>query len=191
MNKLLLTTVLGASLLTPALAYAATNGSLGSTSTGSLGVRVFVEPPVEPEIQITGLEDINFDDIISGGSGSNSRSEAINNICVFGGSSSTYTLEINSANNQNTNGVGFLFSGDEFNQQSLEYTWRFDDGSGNFLENGNSSNTLIPNAGGSTSCAQTNERSSLTLSVPNTNGVFADTDAFQLADVLTLTVVPN
>ncbi len=82
--------LLGVTLsLVPGVALAATDGSLGTSSTGEMTVSVSLTP--EPtQIQITGLDDINFDKTLGGSPKVNAPISA----CVYMDDVGTFGVEV-------------------------------------------------------------------------------------------------
>ena len=90
-----LTLLLLTSLAIPSMAVAATDGTIGATSTGNVNISFVAEAPVappEPEVEIFGLEDFNF--------GSKAPDDpmpsaiTISNICVYLTVQGTYSLAL-------------------------------------------------------------------------------------------------
>ena len=73
----------------PALAHAATDGTLGTSSTGEIGVSVKLTPQ-PAQISITGLKDVNFDKTIGDSLSADQTLEA----CVFMDEGGTYAVEV-------------------------------------------------------------------------------------------------
>ena len=91
-NKFLALVALSA--FTPMTAMAATDGTLGTSSTGTVGLTVErVAAPVV-NVQITGLEDIDFGTAVGDAPFPDNQNVTISNICVFMDSLGTYAIEV-------------------------------------------------------------------------------------------------
>ena len=94
--------------LLPISAFAATDGTPGDTSTGSLTFTLTInEPP--PQIQVTGLQDIVLDTTVGTNPGSGSS-----NVCVYMSEPGTYRADVT---------VTPLV----INQTAVPYTFSFED----------------------------------------------------------------
>lgn len=90
-KNILIATASFAAILLPA--SAATNGTLGSTSTGSVEISANIQDTAPTEIQITGMEDIDFG-ILSTGSGSLEVQSNLTGACIYMPSGGTYDLTV-------------------------------------------------------------------------------------------------
>ena len=182
MKKLYLTTLLGAAITLPYMAQAATDGTLGATSTGSVGVQLKVLADPVSNISISGLSDIIYPDRtldILGGSASST------DLCVYADQASTFSIEITSANNPVSDGLGTLKAS---NGQTLVYLWvlyynQFDSGLGFNIANGIPTDDLV-GCGGNTA-----DRYLQTHIQHNAN--FNVTEDTVFTDTLTITVSPE
>ena len=84
---LLLTT-----MAVPSMAFAATDGVLGTTSRGTVNISVVAQAPTVPMAQITGLEDFDFGNIAN--DAPTPPSQTISNICVYMNTQGTYSMEL-------------------------------------------------------------------------------------------------
>ena len=155
MKKLLLTAVLGSSLFIPAFA-AATDGTLGSTSTASMSISLTSIDNPASEIQITGLQDIDFGDVEYSVTPS---PITVGSICVYLSTASTYSISLDG--NGNSPSVGSLhtdLSGGTrlFRYYSFEYT----DPDGNIV---NTSDTMSGLRGSASPECSLSETASLTI----------------------------
>ena len=169
------TILLAAALAVSATSFAATDGSLGVLSTGSVEVSltgVFVN---NGDAQITGLQDFAFGNVNTGDTASLTK----NNICVYLSSASTYAIEIVSTNSTRP-GQGQLQYRVGPSGADLDYTWAYSAGSVRVTGadgTGLSGSSTVGCSGGTTA--------SLTLSTATlqSSGLYSDT--------LTLTVSPE
>ena len=179
MNKFYLTSLLGTVLVLPNVALAATDGTLGATSTGGVGITLEIEQ--DAVIQVTGLGDFYLGSLEEG-----SLSEASftdNEVCIFTAGAQTYSLEISSLNNPDSNGVGHMSDGDA---KTVEYSWRFDDNDGHVLEDNNTQSGLT--AADEAGCAS-GGAASMAITV---DGAPLAVDSFTpFSDTITLTVAPE
>ncbi len=76
-------------LFGPRVGFAATDGTLGTSSTGEIGVSVSLTPK-PTQIQITGLDDVNFDKNI----GDSLEADQTITACVYMNDPGTYGVEV-------------------------------------------------------------------------------------------------
>jgi hypothetical protein len=122
MKKLIYSTFIGASLLIPVLA-SAVDGALGATSTGSFDITLNSIVPPASEIQISGLQDISFDNVAANETPS---PVTLGTICVYLSTASTYAIEIDAQASVFPSSSGNLgtsvASGTHFRHYNYEYT---------------------------------------------------------------------
>ena len=183
MKKLLI--LLTATALTSTSAMAATDGTVGGTSTGTTNVSLDLQAAPAPTIAISGLADLDFG-TITASSGSNvtltGQQASISNICVLLSGATTYALNINSQNAVQAN-ISYL---NDAASNSISAVWEYNDGNGTTVTTENS--TGLSSGPAAVTCNDINSKASLTLTLPNGGAPFP---AGAYSDVLTLTVSPE
>ena len=172
--------------LTATPAMAATDGSFGATSTGTIDVSVTgVEPPA-PEVRVSGLSDLDFGQITRNAGGHftiTGDTVSINTICVELNNASTYSIHIESANSGGQQ-IGRLFGANTGGSNQLQYGWTYTDSAGTAVTS-NDGTGLVPGSG--LGC-EFGGAASLTLS----GGSLANSGPAQaFTDTLTLTLAPE
>ena len=178
MKKLLLTALFGAAIAMPYIAQAATDGTLGSTSEASMNISLTSAGAATNEVQITGLQDINFGSIEQGTTPSPIR---LGRICVFMSEASTYSIEITPHAPAGAQ-LGLLFS--ELGLD-LTYSWRYETSDGGFTVSTLGSNFV----GSSTAGCSSATFASFTVS-PNSVSGTGNEDVVYTGSI-TLTVSPE
>ncbi len=174
--KKLSTALFISALALPSVALAATDGTLGATSSGTLSLQAEVIEIVQPqsEVQISGLQDIDFGNILEGATGS---AQTINSICIYLSTASTFSLTITSTNTFSlNNGAGLGFS----------YSASFTDPDGNSASTGLS--------GSSSPTCSNADMASLTVTPTGVAPAFDGTPistANGYTDQITMTVTPE
>lgn len=168
-------------------AMAATDGTQGSTSSGTLEVAMNLQPEPASEILITGLEDISFGTAVFG---DNPADQTISDICVQASTATTYSINIASFNNGvpgTGSMIGTSVNGDNF---AADYNWTYTDTAGTDVTGQNA--TGLQASSLSSECAPS-DRSSLALSVVSI--ARSETAVWEsevtITDQLTLTVSPD
>ena len=180
MKKLLITSVAVGMMMAPNLAFGATDGTLGATSTGDVGVRVIVIDTPASEAKITGLQDFDLAHITEF---QTPPAVTLNNICVFLSTAATYSLTISSSNLPASN-TGKMANG----TREVPYTWAFADKDGKSVTTKNGSAL----AGSNNANCSGGETASLTITPTGPAPEFDVSDlSNQLADILTLVVAPE
>ena len=167
------------SLLISTPAFAQVDGTLGSESSGSLDVSLSVAPAPEAEIQITGLENIDFGEFTDGESLPGTQS--ISNICVQGSNALTYSIRLSSLNDLDNTSGGRLVS-DLGSEAVATYTAVYTNFDGLSQDSG-----LALASGLGESCAS-DELSTLELTLVEISGVESLSEQENLTDTLTLEV---
>ena len=170
------------SLLISTPAFAEVDGILGITSTGTVDVSFTVAPAPDPEIQITGLDDIDFGSFIDGET--LPGTQIISDICVQGSNALTYSIQLSSANDEGNSSGGRLVS-DSGSEAVATYSAVYRDFEGVSAESG-----LALASGLGESCAS-DELSTLELTLDDCTGVESLSEEETLTDTLTLTVSPE
>ena len=174
--------LLATALALPSTSFAATNGTLGATSTGSVEVSLTATSVSSAgNAKITGLQDFAFATVTTNNA---PTPITVNNICVFLSTASTYAIDIASSQSS-TAGQGNLraFGTDEFGAATafvLGYTWLYTAGGVSVTSANGTGLTGSSTAG----CASgTTASLTLTPATPSNDGDYTDT--------LTLTVSPE
>jgi len=170
------------SLLISTPVFAQVDGILGDTSTGSLDVSFTVAPAPDPQIQITGLENIDFGSFIDGDTLPGEQS--ISNICVQGSNAVTYSIQIFGQNNPDGSNSGILMGATE-GGPTATYSAVYSDFDGVSTSSG-----LALASGLGEPCAA-DELSTLALTLGELTGVGTLSESETLTDILTLTVSPE
>ena len=170
------------SLLISTPAFAQVDGTLGTTSTGSVDVSFTVAPAPDPEIQITGLDNIDFGSFIDGETLPGTQS--ITDICVQGSNAVTYSIDISSENDPEGSNTGRLMSDAEAGAVAT-YNIVYSD-----FEGVSTSSGLALASGLGESCSS-DQLSTLALTLDDCTGVEFLSEEETLTDTLTLIVSPE
>ena len=165
-----------AGLLTSTAAFAATDGTLGATSTGQLDLDL----EVLDNVQISALDDIDFGQYGGGDSGDINAGDAY---CVYVNGGDDYTITPTSANGD------FKLVGDSFADE-ISYTVKFAGApTGAASQSAVAYNNASATFGGSTEtdCASSNN-ASVDVSIAEAQITSASTDTY--SDTLILLVNP-
>ena len=185
MKKLYLTALLGTAIAMPYMAQAAIDGTLGATSSGSIGIDMTVTPEPASEIQITGLNDMSFGNLAYDSQfGVPTKRIRLDNICVYANQALGYSLEFTSANNPISDGHGILKSSEG---ADLGYNLSFNDGHGH-LNGGNISSGFVPNS--DVDCSVDGADAYILLTIRPDQFLTVNEDIVY-TDTITLTVSPE
>lgn len=180
-RKITLTALLS---ITPVLflgqALAASDGSLGSTSTGSVAVTA----TIPGEVKISNLSDVDFGSITDLTSDATAQDDSV---CVYNNSGSSYKLTVSSLNNDGSNFR--LKNGTNFMNYNVDW---FEDVSGGGIQHSlsHASQTTVGNAHQtSISCnSGASNNASMYLTIPAAQ--FDGAPAGAYSDTLTIEVQP-
>ena len=178
MRKLLLMTVLGASLFVPILATAAAiDGTLGTTSTGYVDISLGIQNKAADEIQITGFTDFDFGSVTEGDSGDITLTDT--DICVYSPNGGTYNITIEAESSVDFGAPNLVNAGGTV---SLPYSLAYDDPS-----HSSSSFNLTPSQ--VLGCTD-GITAKLSITITLDPNLTVDSDEF-LTDTISVLVSPN
>ena len=177
--KKLSAVLFAAALAFPSTSLAATDGTLGATSSGTVGVSMTgIASTTGSQISITGLQDVDFGNAVVGTVPS---PKTINNICVFLTSAATYSISFLVNHLDSGPNAALLYRSSD-GLPAGGYTLRYADNNGNSTTLFNGGSGYV---GSSTSGCSGGNTASLTV-IPS--GV---TRAGQMSGIITLTVAPD
>lgn len=136
MHRFTRTTLITAAILATQ-AHAATDGTLGLSSTGSLNISLTAQPAPLAQIRISGLTDVNFGSVQTG---QTPAPITQSNICVYMTLPGTYSITLDGGG-ASAGGDGLLVSG----AAVLGYDWIFSDRNG-LAVTGEAGSGLSPSA---------------------------------------------
>lgn len=177
--------------------FAATQGTLGTTSQGDVLLSVIVSPTPDAQISITGLEDFDWGNIVIPDNVSvNLPVLTKNNICVFMSDPGTYSISLTSVQGLNRLGPFEMVNPFDTNY-ATNYNATFTDGLGNSFTTGTNNGSdgigMVPAT--SSSCAGTGDLASLTIDPGSVstafNGTINDYEQAVYEDTLIITVTPE
>ena len=181
MKKLLLTAVMGAAMSLPYIAHAATDGTQGATSTGTLDVSLLIRNTDAHDVQISGLQDLSLSPIDEGDF-EFLATEVPEIICLFAGNGNPVNVEISSDNE--FDGKAHMVNG----ALSIAYAPSLLNPA--TRESATLTGGLLPTSTSSDCIDDRTGRTSLVIEYTTPEALVIDSDAL-FTDTLTITISPT